>query len=226
MESKKNPKVDLEKKRSLFVQLGFILALSIVLFAFELKQYERESLLINRPKGETVIQEDIIQTEQQKQETPPPPKQMTTVLEIVEDDEEILEDIEIDIEADEETIVEEFEFTEETEEDVEEEEIFMFVEEMAEFTGGESALYQFLAENMVYPEQARDAGIEGIVYIKFVVEKDGSITKVSIERDIGGGCGEEAQRVVKMMPKWKPAKQRNRRVRSWFMLPVEFTLQK
>ncbi len=98
------------------------------------------------------------------------------------------------------------------------------VEEMPQFPGGEEALYKYLVENLTYPQTAKEKGIQGKVWITFVVEKDGSITDVRIMRDIGGGCGEEAMRVVRNMPKWKPGKQNGVLVRVQFNLPVSFTL--
>jgi len=103
--------------------------------------------------------------------------------------------------------------------------LFIVVEYPPEFIGGVDALYQFLGENMVYPAQASAAGISGTAYIAFVVEKDGSITNVEAERGPAGGCTEEAIRVVKLMPKWKPGIQRTKKVRVRFVLPVEFNLQ-
>lgn len=85
-------------------------------------------------------------------------------------------------------------------------------------------LLKHMYENIRYPELARHAGFEGTVYIKFVVERDGSISNAQIVRDIGGGCGEEALKVVNNMPKWLPGKQRGRPVRVQFNLPVKFKL--
>ena len=93
-----------------------------------------------------------------------------------------------------------------------------------EFPGGYEALLKFLSENIHYPEEAKKEGIEGRVYVTFVVEKDGSISGVRVLRDIGGGCGEEAVRVVETMPKWKPGLQRGVPVRVQFNLPVNFKL--
>ena len=106
----------------------------------------------------------------------------------------------------------------------EEEEIFVFVEEFPSFPGGEEALYKYLYDNLQYPDMARDNNITGKVVIRFVVEKDGSITKAAIAREIGGGCGKEALRVVNGMPKWKPGKQSGKAVRTEFTLPVDFQL--
>ena len=112
------------------------------------------------------------------------------------------------------------------EEEMGEEEVFVVVEDDPEFPGGMDALHAFIEKNLVYPEEAKAAGIEGKVYISFTVEKDGSITNVKILRDIGYGCGDEAVRVVKMMPKWIPGKQRGNPVRVQFNLPVVFKLNK
>ena len=98
------------------------------------------------------------------------------------------------------------------------------VEDDPEFPGGMEALYKFLQDNVQYPQLALENGIEGRVYVTFVVEEDGSITNPRLLRDIGGGCGQEALRVVKMMPKWKPGKQSGKPVRVQFNLPVNFVL--
>ncbi len=98
------------------------------------------------------------------------------------------------------------------------------VEKRAEFPGGEKALMQFLAENIKYPAMARDIDISGKVFLQFVVERDGSITGVKVLRKLGGGCDEEAERVVKMLPKFAPAMQNGHTVRMIFNLPVHFQL--
>ena len=94
-----------------------------------------------------------------------------------------------------------------------------------EFVGGMDALYQYLAENIQYPEQAKTDGVQGRVMVRFVVEKDGSITDAEVMRGIGGGCDEEALRVVNAMPYWTPGKQNGEAVRTQFTLPVVFKLQ-
>jgi periplasmic protein TonB len=101
---------------------------------------------------------------------------------------------------------------------------FILVEQMPEFPGGEAEMYRYLMMNIKYPPVARDAGISGTVYLKFVVNKDGSISGITILRGIGGGCDEEAFRVVKSMPAWKPGKQNGIAVPVFFTLPVKFTL--
>lgn len=107
-----------------------------------------------------------------------------------------------------------------------EEEVFVVVEEQAEFPGGLDSMYAYIVKNLKYPELAKEKGIEGRVFVQFVIEKDGSISNVKILRGIGGGCDEAAVEMVKNMPKWKPAKQRGKPVRCQFNLPIKFELQK
>jgi len=100
----------------------------------------------------------------------------------------------------------------------------IWVEQMPMFPGGEGALLDFLSKNLKYPEEAKEIGTTGRVFITFVVETDGSITDVTIMRGIGNGCDEEAVRVVKSMPNWTPGKQNNVPVRVKFNLPIKFVL--
>ena len=103
--------------------------------------------------------------------------------------------------------------------------VFEKVEDMPEFPGGEKAMMDFVAKNVQYPKEAMEKEISGRVLVGFIVEKDGSISETEIVKGIGGGCDEEAVRVVKAMPKWKPGKQKGKPVRVHFMLPLTFKLQ-
>jgi periplasmic protein TonB len=102
--------------------------------------------------------------------------------------------------------------------------IHMVVEESPEFPGGDNARIKFLRDNIIYPKVAKDAGISGPVHLTFVVEKDGTISNVGVLRGIGGGCDEEATRVVSSMPKWKPGRQNGKEVRVQFNMPINFKL--
>ncbi len=104
--------------------------------------------------------------------------------------------------------------------------IFTVVENEAEFPGGSDSLNKFINDNLLYPEEAFEKKIKGTVFLTFVIEKDGSINDIKILRDIGYGCAEEAIRVVKLMPKWKSAKQREINVRQQYHLPIRFKLPK
>ena len=109
--------------------------------------------------------------------------------------------------------------------DLEEEpEVFTVVEIMPQFPGGQDELYRFLGENMKYPTEAKDAGISGKVYVNFVVYEDGSVRDAKVLRGIGGGCDEEALRIVNLMPKWTAGTQRGKNVRVSYNLPFNFTL--
>ena len=105
-------------------------------------------------------------------------------------------------------------------------EVFVVVEEQAEFPGGLDSMYAYIQKNLVYPEKAKAEGIEGRVFVQFVIEKDGSISNILVKRAIGGGCEEAAVEIIKNMPKWKPGKQRGKPVRFQFTLPIKFELPK
>ena len=98
-------------------------------------------------------------------------------------------------------------------------------EVMPQFPGGDQAMMKFVSENVQYPEEAKEKEISGRVMVGFIVEKDGSISDVKVVKGIGGGCNEEAVRVVKAMPKWKPGKEKGKPVRVHFTMPFTFKLQ-
>jgi TonB family protein len=106
-----------------------------------------------------------------------------------------------------------------------EEMVFTVVEKMPEYPGGDDARVKFMVENIKYPGEARKNGVQGIVYVSFVVEKDGKINSIKTIRGIGGGCDEEAERVISLMPAWKPGLQRGKPVRVQFNMPVRFALE-
>jgi len=102
--------------------------------------------------------------------------------------------------------------------------IYDIVDQMPKFPGGETAMMEFIGKNVKYPQKAKDEGIQGRVFIQFVVEKDGSIGEVKLLRGIGGGCDEEGIRVVKSMPKWTPGQKAGKAVRVYYTLPIFFKL--
>ena len=225
MEAKKTPKADLESKRTVFVQIGLIVALAAMLVAFEWKSYDVQQTDLGARQVEKVEDEMIEITNQNKPPPPPAPPPQTTLINIVNNDVEIETDIEIDAEATELTEIPEYTpVAAAEEEEVVEAEIFTVVEESPSFPGGDEARIRFLTENIKYPQIARESSIQGTVYVTFVVEKNGSVTDVRVLRGIGGGCDEEAVRVIKAMPKWNPGKQRGKPVRVQFNMPIKFTL--
>ncbi len=228
MERKKTSKADLENKKGLFLEVGLVIALVACLVAFNVKSYDMEEVDLSVREASTEIEEQIIQTVEQ--ETPPPPEpeptEVVTDLTVVENDAEIENELGVvDMSENKAQNVEVTHVAVEEEEEVVEDEIFTVVEQQAGYPGGAAEMYKFLRENIQYPSVARDNNIQGKVYVQFVVERDGSITNAVVKRDIGGGCGAEAVRVIKSMPKWSPAKQQGRTVRSYFLLPVNFGLK-
>jgi len=222
-DTKKSAKADLESKKTMFIEIGLVIALAAVLFAFEWKSYEKIELSLASRVVDDTPEEMIEITQHEKPPPPPAPPQQTTIIEIVEDDMEIEDELEIDVEADQETEMQEYVPVEEEEEE-EEAQIFTVVESMPDFPGGDEARIRYLNENIKYPQMARESGIQGRVFVTFVVEKDGSVTDVRVLRGIGGGCDEEAIRVIKNMPKWDPGKQRGKPVRVQFNMPILFKL--
>ena len=103
--------------------------------------------------------------------------------------------------------------------------VFEKVEDMPEFPGGEQAMMKFVSENVQYPEEAKEKEISGRVFVGFIVEKDGSVSNVKVLRGIGGGCDEEAVRVISGLLKWKPGKQDGKPVRVSYQMPINFKLQ-
>lgn len=220
MEPKKHPKVDLNKQRGLFFQIGMVLSLGIILTAFNWAQREGGAASLGDLVIEDPVEVDIPPTEQKVQPPPPPPPPQLEVVEdeeLVEEDEiqstEVTQDTKIDI-----PVIE-------PEEGPSEPEIFTIVEEMPTFPGGDQALLEYMAKNTKYPPLARENGLQGIVVVTFVVDENGKINNVQVLRGIGGGCDEEAIRVVQSMPAWKPGKQRGMPVRVQYNLPFRFTLR-
>ncbi len=220
MELKKNPGADLNKQRGIFFQIGMVVSVGLMLYAFNYKQYEQSASSLGDLVIEDPVEMDVPQTEQKVTPPPPPPPPVLEVVaddEVIEEDEvqstEVTQDTKIDI-----PVIE-------PEEGPAEPEIFTIVEEMPSFPGGDQALLEFMGKNTKYPPMARENGLQGIVVVTFVVDEKGNINNVQVLRGIGGGCDEEAIRVVKSMPPWKPGKQRGLPVRVQYNLPFRFTLR-
>ena len=226
MEEKKSPKANLENKKLMFMQIGMIVSLLIAWLAFEHKSYDKREIDESLRNREVVLDEEMVEITKQEEQKPQPVEtpQQTTQLEIVDDDVET-EDLNINAEVEQNEVIEEYVAPEVVEEEVSETEIFQIVEEMPSFPGGEGKLMEYVAKNIKYPQIARETGIQGRVFVGFVVEPDGSISNVKLLRGIGGGCDEEAMRVIKSLPKWKPGKQRGKPVRVSYQIPVFFKLQ-
>ena len=223
MEAKKSEKADLTKKTALFFSIGLLFTMSVIVMAFEWKSYDDKlDLLTNKSTNTFEEMLEVPPTEQ-----PPPPAPVIQQPQIVEvpDEEEIKEDLNIkfDVEVTEDTKVEAVTVVaEEPKEEVDE--IFSVVEETATPKGGLPAFYKYVGEKMKYPAQARRMGVEGRVFVQFVIGKDGSINDVKIIKGIGAGCDEEASRVMQSAPSWNPGKQRGKPVKQRYTLPIIFKL--
>ena len=226
MQLKKSQKASLEDKKLTYVLLGFVFVLSLCYVALEWT--EREVTKYEVADMDFLIEEEI-EIQQTSQETtpppPPPPVQEVEVLNVVEDDVET-ETIEINTEDDKDVEVIIQAPVEVKEEEEDEEVVFVVVETMPEFPGGQQALFKYLSENVKYPAIAQENGIQGRVICQFVVNKDGKIVDVEVVRSGGDpSLDKEAVRVIKSMPPWKPGKQRGKAVRVKYTVPVNFRLQ-
>ncbi|TAJ13563.1 energy transducer TonB [Marinilabiliaceae bacterium JC017] len=227
MEVKKSPKADLENKKTIFMQVGLVVVLAMVLIAFEwtttdvdVSQFE---IVDDLEAEEEII--PITRQEEVKPPPPPPPPKVTDVLNIVEDDVELDEELDIeDTEMDEDTEID-FSDVVVEEEETEDAPVFFIVEEMPEFPGGEAALRKYIAQSVKYPVIAQENGIQGRVYVSFVVNTKGGVEQVKIARGVDPNLDKEAIRVVMSMPKWKAGKQRGKAVKVSYTVPINFVLQ-
>ena len=229
MEIKKSDKANLENKKLLFVEIGLVVALGITLFAFEWTSKETKVSTLE-DTTEVLIEEEIIPI---TQDTPPPPPAAPKIpvlsdqIDIVDDEIEIEDDMFMNLEDDSSLGVEIMDYIEVEEEEVEEEAIpFQLVEEKPSFQGGDANQFsKWVNQRLVYPEIAKENGVQGRVTLQFTVEKDGTVTKVKVLRGVDPSLDKEAVRVVSMSPKWKPGKQRDRAVPVTYTFPVIFQLR-
>lgn len=230
MEAKKSPKADLENKKILFTEIGLAVALGITLGAFEItsEDVKLENLEVQQ---EEVVEEEIVPITTQDQvkppPPPPPPPPVAESLTIVDDNTDVAEDFDFNSEAEEDSEVDIREVENEVveEEEPAEQEVFLIVEQMPVFPGGDAELRKFLAQSVKYPVIAQENGIQGRVFVKFVIAADGSVTNVEVARPFDPNLDKEAVRVVKSMPKWTPGKQRGKAVRVSYTVPINFVLQ-
>ena len=229
MEIKKSEKANLENKKLLFTEIGLIVSLLIVFIAFEWTSKETNTSILE-DNTEILVEEEIIST---NMETPPPPPAAPKIpvlsdqIDIVDDEIELEDDMFMNLEDNASLGVEIMDYVEVQEEVVEEEAIpFQLVEEKPSFQGGDANHFsKWVNSRLVYPEIAKENGVQGRVTLQFTVEKDGSVTKVKVLRGVDPSLDKEAVRVVSMSPKWKPGKQRDRAVPVTYTFPVIFQLR-
>ena len=230
MEVKKSEKASLENKRLLFVEIGFVVALLGVWGAFSYSTKEKKAAVFEDVNQE-LIEEEIMPI---TQETPPPPPETPKIpilsdqIDIIDDDIKLDDDLFMNLEDDANMGVEIMDYVEEAEEEeVEEEAIpFQLVEEKPKFNGGDANEFsKWVNSKLVYPEIAKENGVQGRVTLQFTVNADGSVSNVKVLRGVDSSLDKEAVRVVSSSPKWTPGKQRDRAVKVTYTFPVIFQLR-
>lgn len=230
MEVKKSPKADLENKKLLFREIGFVVVLAMVLLAFEWSTTEKEELM-DLTQDTVAIEEEIIPITQEQQEIPPEmPKipVLSDVIDIVDDDIVVKDDLFIDLEDNANLGVEIIDYVPQIEEEVVEEEAipFALVETKPMFQGGDANNFsRWVATHLQYPEIAKENGVQGKVTLQFTVNTDGSVSNVKVLRGVDASLDKEAVRLVSSSPKWTPGKQRDRAVKVSYTFPVIFQLR-
>ena len=233
MEIKKTPRADLEKEISLSYLMGIVLALAILFVGFELGETD---IKVSTDSGVTAVieEEEILMTTQEEEPPPPEPQQQVVVaapeiLNIVEDNVKV-EDAQIISSEDDASHAQVATYTAaatvvEEEEVVDESYVFVSVEKMPEFPGGDAALLKWIGDNIVYPTIAAENGIAGRVSCTFTVNADGSVADVTVVRPVDPNLDKEALRVLKLLPKFRPGEQRGKPVRVKYSVPVRFQLK-
>jgi len=232
MLSRKTPEANLENKRGAWKAIGFVASLSLLLSALAWTSYD---VAITRAIDfeADLLEDEEIPVNVVQPPPPPPPPQQTTVIEIVDDEEEIEEELEIeDIELDEDTEIEFIDYEEEEEDDP-----FMIVENMPamgdckKLRGDERhqctqlEIIKYVSKNTKYPPIAKDAGIQGTVFVYFVVGKDGKVKDVRVLREVDSRLDAEAIRVVESLPTFEPGEQRGKAVSVQYTIPVKFIIR-
>lgn len=225
MDIKKTNQANLENKRSVFMQVGLVVALALVLFAFE---QSSQAIQVEEfePMNTVEVEEEIIPITISEMPKPaPPPIKVIDVLVIIENTDEPIEEPIIESIDDFSDISTLLARVGSGNEEAVDNTPFVVVDQMPEFPGGDRAMLAFLGKTVKYPTIDLERGVSGTVYISFVVEKDGSIGNVTVLRGINESLDREAMRVVQSMPRWKPGKQGSQTVRVSYQVPITFKIQ-
>ena len=233
MEPKKNPKVDLAKNSALYFAIGLCLVLFLSWKMVEYKTYEKESVDIGMLTVDDDDEEEVPLTEQLKTPPPPPPPPAPQIIEVVEDEEDVEETVIESIETTQEEVIEEVEVLEE---EVDVDVPFSIIEDVPLFPACERVkkserrkcfqekLDKHVLKNFRYPEIAQEMGVQGRVFVTFVIDRDGTITGIRT-RGPDKNLEKEAARIIGKLPNMTPGKQRGRAVRVPFSYPINFRLQ-
>ena len=226
MEIKKNPKVDVQNKRVLLLEIGLAVALLVVIgaFLYTPREYKIEQVEMVA----AVVEEEITEITRQDQKPPEPPKRteitvITDILNIVTNDEKISTNVDFAEFAEDVEIVQQVAVEEEV---IEDDQPFVKVEQMPSFMGGDLMTFRNWVQSKVrFPQIAQENNISGRVLLMFVIERDGSLTNIQVLQTPDSSLSDEAIRVLKTSPKWTPGKQRNQSVRVKYTLPIDFRIQ-
>ena len=231
MEVKKSEKASLENKRLLFTEIGFVVALIAIYFAFNWSSTEKEVATLEAEVANVEVEDMVPIT----QETPPPPEAAPKIpilsdqIDVVDDNIKVDDNMFQNLEDDANSGVEIMDYIESApeEETVEEEAIpFQLEEEKPSFNGGDANEFsKWVNSKLVYPEIAKENGVQGRVTLQFTVNADGTVSNVKVLRGVDSSLDKEAVRVVSSSPKWKPGKQRDRAVKVTYTFPVIFQLR-
>lgn len=231
MEIKKSEKASLENKKLLFTEIGLVVALGVVYGAFEYSTKESDVAVLE-DTTQVNIEDEMIAI---PNELPPPPPEVPNIpilsdqIDIVDDEISVDDDLFVNLEDDANTGVQIMDYKEiAVQEEEEEEETYNYaqVQEKPSFKGGDANEFsKWVNSRLVYPEIAKENGVQGRVTLQFTVEKDGSVTNVKVLRGVDESLDKEAVRVVASSPKWKPGKQRDKAVKVVYTFPVIFQLR-
>ena len=235
MEIKKSAKADLERGKGLSLLLGLLVALSVVFVGLEWRSAVTQAQAQERAFNTQDI-EDVMNIEDQQKPDEPEPEpeqaqqtevQLPDELKVVSNDRDVIKPSFVSVDQDKPLPPPNIPLgTKNVQVDEEvDQAIFEVVEEQPEFPGGMEALLKYLAKSINYPESAIDNGIQGKVMVRFVVERDGSVSAVETYKSVDPALDKEAVRVVKTLPKWKPGRQQGKAVRTRYIVPVVFRLQ-
>lgn len=239
MKNNKSIKTDKKSKQTNILEISFIISLAIMLFPLELMTYfsSNDSLSafaldMEMPALKIKVQDPTPTTLHQQKNKPPdiftPPK--ITQEDYTANNVLVKEDLDKELISDNKIDIQQKEFADSISGNKVLDEIkdltpLTVIDVKPSFPGGDEALINYLIANIKYPHIAKEAGITGIVNLTFLVEKDGLITNIKVVNGIGGGCNEEAVRVVSAMPKWTPGQQKGKAIRTQVQIPIVFFLR-
>ncbi|MGM9721555.1 MAG: energy transducer TonB [Candidatus Egerieousia sp.] len=230
MEVKKSAKANLEDKKLLLREIGLVVALLVVLGAFQWSSKEKSTETLQADNF-VVVEEEMVPI---TTDVPPPPPEapkepvVSDIIDIVDDDIKVDNTLLLSTEDEGLAITVKDYVAESTyvEEEIEEEVPFAIVEHKPKFQGGDQNDFtKWVFNNIVYPEIAKENGVQGRVFLQFTVDKDGSVKNVKVLRGVDSSLDKEAVRVVSSSPKWEPGRQRDKPAKVTFVFPVIFQLR-